>query len=95
MKKYILYAEDDPDDFWVLKQAFNELNSNTVELVNVPDGYDVIRYLQALDESQYPSLILLDLIMPTLNGKETLNYLKMDDRFSRIPIVCISTSASP
>lgn len=95
MKKYILYAEDDQDDFWLLKQAFRELDKEAIELINVPTGYDVIKYLQELDEARYPSLILLDLVMPTLNGRETLDYLRMDDRFKNIPVVCISTSASP
>ena len=94
MKKYILYAEDDQDDFMLLKKAFEDVNGE-IELINVPTGYDVINYLQELDESRYPLLILMDINMPMLDGKETWELLKIDDKFKSIPVVFFSTSANP
>jgi len=94
MKKYILYAEDDPEDFEVLKSALEEVN-NDITLVQVPTGYDVIKYLQDLDPSQYPSLILMDLNMPLLDGRETLKLLKIDDQYKTIPVKVFSTVTSP
>ena len=94
MKKYILYAEDDHDDFEILKNVLEEVNQD-VALVQVSNGNDVIKYLQQLAPSQYPSVILMDMNMPILNGKETLKLLKTDDHFKSIPVKMFSTATSP
>ena len=94
MKKYILYAEDDPEDFEILKTALAEVN-NDIGLIQVPNGFGVIKYLQNLDQSDYPSLIVMDMNMPLLNGKETLELLQTDDHFKSIPVKVFSTIASP
>jgi CheY-like chemotaxis protein len=94
MKKYILYAEDDTDDYELLKTALSELNPD-IELVHLPNGYDLIGFLQDCQPDSYPSLILLDMKMPLLSGTKTLEYLKMDDHFRNIPVVCISSASSP
>jgi CheY-like chemotaxis protein len=42
-----------------------------------------------------PNLIVLDINMPKMNGAETLNAIKMDERFKHIPVVIYSTSINP
>lgn len=93
MKKYILYAEDDEDDFVTLKHALEEINSH-LELLRVCSGYELIRFLQEKDAASFPSLIVIDMKMPMLNGKETLDLLKLDDQFKSIPVVLFSGSTS-
>ena len=94
MKKYILYAEDDEDDFRIFHQALNETDAN-IELIHVQTGYDLIRFLQDKKSDEFPALILMDINMPMLNGKETLDLLKLDERFQSIPVVLFSGSNSP
>ena len=93
MKKYVLYAEDDHDDFDLMGKAFREVNPK-IELINVTSGYEVIRFLQHRNNSSYPFLILMDIKMPLLNGMETIDLLKVNEKFSNIPIVLFSTSTS-
>jgi CheY-like chemotaxis protein len=95
MRKCILYAEDDQEDFMLLKKAFEDIDRHDIEIVNVVNGYGVIRTLQELEENCYPSLILMELNMPLLNGRETLELLKLDDKFKNIPVIILSTFPSP
>jgi len=94
MKKYILYADDDQDDYEILQNAFAEI-SEQIGLVHVSNGYDVISHLQNRAQSDYPSLILMDINMPLLGGKETLELLKIDDHYKTIPVKIFSTAFSP
>ena len=94
MKKYILYAEDDLEDFEILKMALAEVNRD-IELVQVSNGLGVISHLQLLDQTAYPSLVLMDMNMPLLNGKQTLELLRIDDHFKTIPVRLFSTISSP
>ena len=94
MKRRILYVDDDHDDFMLLQKAFHDVDEN-IELLNVSNGYDTITFLQDSHEDNYPSLILMDINMPVLDGKETLKLLQVDDKFKNIPVVFFSTSNSP
>ena len=94
MKKYILYAEDDHDDFDLMKKALTEVNPE-IELMHVTSGYEVIKFLQEHDQNNYPCLILMDVKMPLMDGMETFNLLKIDDRYNQIPVILFSTSTSP
>src|SRR5690348_5422985 len=94
MKRRILYVDDDHDDFQLLQKAFHDVDVN-VELINVSNGYDTIKFLQDSDEESFPSLILMDINMPVMDGRETARLIQIDDKFKRIPVVFFSTSASP
>lgn len=94
MKRRILYVDDDHDDFQLLQKAFHDVDVN-VELINVSNGYDTIKFLQDSDEENFPSLIVMDINMPVIDGKETARLLQMDDKFKNIPVVFFSTSVSP
>jgi CheY-like chemotaxis protein len=84
----ILYVDDDKDDCHLLKESFA---ATTTSLVCLSGGEDAIRYLNNLNEN-YPSLIILDLNMPRWDGRQTLNYIITNPRFSKIPVVILSTS---
>jgi CheY-like chemotaxis protein len=94
MNRRILYVDDDHDDFQLLQKAFHDIDAD-VELINVSNGYDTIKFLQESDEENFPSLILMDINMPLIDGKETARLLQVDDKFKKIPVVFFSTSASP
>jgi len=94
MKRRILYVEDDQDDFLLLQKAFQDVDQN-IELINVLNGYETIKFLQESNATDFPSLIVMDINMPVMDGKETLELLKIDGNFKSIPIVFFSTSVSP
>ena len=90
-KPVILYAEDDYDDFEGLRDALEQL-SNTHTLVQAKNGTEVQAYLQK-NEEDLPGLIVLDLNMPVMDGKETLLWLKNHNRYSTIPTMVFTTSS--
>ncbi len=94
-KHIVLYADDDMDDLQLVKEAFAGCRHD-VELVTVNDGAEALLYLNNLPEAKpAPCLIILDINMPRLNGKETLVKLRQSPRFRKVSIMLFTTSAMP
>ena len=94
IKHTILYAENDFDDYFLLKTAFDYVRHD-VDLVHVDDGWEVLEHLQKiLLPSLYPSLIILDINMNGIGGKETVKLLKGTKRYNDIPLVMFTSSRS-
>ena len=90
-KPVILYAEDDQDDFEVLKDALTQL-TDRFDLVQAGNGIEVISYLDQ-HPSDLPCLIVLDLNMPIMDGKQTLKWLKEHPGHKNIPAMIFTTSS--
>ncbi len=96
-KVSILIADDDPDDRMLLEDAFRE-NGFTNELHFVEDGEQLLAFLRREGKwaehagEPYPGLVLLDLNMPKMDGREALKHMKADERFQTIPVVVLTTS---
>jgi two-component system response regulator len=94
----ILMADDDADDRMLMKEAFDE--SNLADALHfVEDGEELLQYLYKTGKFSEqptfrPDLILLDLNMPKIDGKEALRLIKSDVDLRRIPVVVLSTSRS-
>jgi CheY-like chemotaxis protein len=91
-RKLILYADDDIDD----RTWFNEACKATAQSWQVhfvETGHKVIDYLKN-ERAPQPSLIMLDLNMPGLDGRQTLKQLKEDHKFQHIPVVMVTTSVN-
>lgn len=86
----IVYAEDDFDDFESLKEGLEQVNEK-YELIQAKNGTEVISYLEKGNET--PGLIVLDLNMPVMNGKQTLQWLKHHHEFKEIPVMVFTTSS--
>jgi CheY-like chemotaxis protein len=91
-KPFILIADDDQEDRYLLHTAFEEIGrSNDIFLVE--NGLQVFTYLDSsLEQTNMPSLIVLDLNMPILNGMETLLRLKAHNVYKDIPVIMFTTS---
>ena len=87
-KPVILYAEDDQDDFEILKDALLQ-QTDQFNLVRAQNGTEVISYL----DNQSPGLIVLDLNMPVMDGKQTLKWLKEHADYKKIPVMIFTTSS--
>lgn len=95
MNNYFLYAAEEQESAAALEKIFQK-HKIQCTLVNVPSGFAVIKYLEQIKANEaYPSLIILDLTIPRLNGIETLKLLKTDDLYRLIPVVIFSAGLSP
>lgn len=95
---HILIAEDDPDDRRLALEAAAE-GQLKVRLEFVEDGEELLDFLGrqvalGAEHGQMPRLILLDLNMPRIDGREALRAIKMDPHLRNIPVVVLSTSSS-
>jgi CheY-like chemotaxis protein len=93
VNKQVLYADDDADDRLWISEACEAVGAD-LTITFVENGREVLQYLKKLQLSALPSLIILDLNMPHLDGKQTLKNLKSDSKFSHIPVAIVSTSSS-
>jgi len=90
----ILLIEDNPGDVRLTKEAFKEAGID-VKLDVALDGLEAVHMLRKkppYEDHSIPDLILLDLNLPKLDGREVLHEIKTDNNLKRIPIVVLSTS---
>lgn len=97
MNKSILLVEDNPEDVRLTKRAFARNNISN-ELVVLTDGVDALEYLIKLSSvetgqpSNLPSVILLDLKLPRMDGLELLKEIRGHERLKRLPVVILTSS---
>ncbi len=90
----ILMADDDEDDRMLTRQAF-ERQRLANEFHTVVDGEELLDFLKrrgAFAAAPRPGLILLDLNMPRMDGREALRAIKADPDIRDIPVVVLTTS---
>ncbi len=93
----ILMADDDPDDREMAREAFAESRLLN-DLRFVEDGVELMDYLHRRNQfsdpanAPLPGLILLDLNMPRMDGREALDAIKADAALRSIPVVILTTS---
>lgn len=92
----VLAAEDDPDDRLLLEMAFADME-HPFDLRIVEDGFELMEYLHhqgdyAESMPSRPRLILLDLNMPRIDGREALVQIKKSSLLKEIPVVMWTTS---
>lgn len=89
-KPVILYAEDDHDDFEALQDALQQI-THSFSLEHAKNGAEVLEYLHEAKDK--PGLIVLDLNMPVMDGKEVLKWVKNENDFKDIPVMVFTTSS--
>ncbi len=93
----ILYADDDVDDRMLAADAMRE-SRLAQRLEVVEDGSQLLAYLRRQgpwvdpDRSPWPGVILLDLNMPGMDGRQALTAIKADPQLATIPVVVLTTS---
>lgn len=93
-KHTILWADDDYDDLQMMREILAK-SKRDYEIVEVHNGKEALDYLkEARQNSNLPCLIILDINMPVLDGKETLSIIKKNEDYSDVPVVVFTTSES-
>ncbi len=86
----ILIVDDSVDDFEATKRAFGKASlSNAIR--HATSGESALAYLRS-EEAVLPGIILLDLNMPGLDGRKTLEIIKRTPNLRKIPVVVLTTS---
>lgn len=97
MPRKILLVEDNPDDIALTRQAL-EKSGFDHELIVLTDGKEALDYLlhegpySHLRQKDRPDLIILDLVLPLVNGFEILERLKENEQARIIPVVILTVS---
>ena len=100
MHKEILLVEDNPDDVELTRIAFSEAKVAN-HLVVAHDGAEALDYLFARgvhagrDPDALPSIVLLDLNLPKVDGREVLQAIRENEKTRSLPVVVLTTSAEP
>ncbi len=99
-KVVLVMVDDDEDDCYLVEAALKDASFNCIFRC-IQDGREMMDYLQHGGKyrdpksAPYPDLILLDLNMPGINGRDLLARLKTDSRFRSIPVIILATSSDP
>lgn len=93
----ILLAEDNSDHAELIIEAFNSFDDDNI-IYHVCNGEEALQYLDAAfsfaGSRPVPDLIILDLKMHRLDGKNTLKSIRANPRTKHIPVIIISTSSA-
>ena len=95
--KIILLVEDNPSDVGLTQRALAKSHVAN-ELVVAEDGQEALDYLfgagayAGREVTELPTLVLLDLKLPRVDGLQVLRQIRADERTSRLPVVILTTS---
>ncbi len=93
---HLLLVEDNPADAFLVRTGL-ELAKSTSELHVVEDGTEALQFLYKQDrfaEAPRPKLIVLDLNMPKMDGREVLSEIRESEDLRSIPVMVLSTTNS-
>jgi chemotaxis family two-component system response regulator Rcp1 len=96
MPMEVLLVEDSPGDVRLTQEAFRDAN-RSIRLHVASDGVEALAFLRkegAHVHAPRPDIILLDLNLPKMDGREVLAHIKEDDSLKTIPTVILTTSDS-
>jgi two-component system response regulator len=86
---YILVVDDDHDDQYLIRKAITaEIPQAIVE--SLYDGSEALTYLEKC--ISFPNLILLDLNMTKISGRDTMRIIRQNESLSKVPVVVLTTS---
>lgn len=94
IEKTVLLIDDDQDDLEMLEEALKIIDGGH-QTIQANDGVEGLKVLERLlNEQRLPCLIVLDINMPRMDGKQTFVAIKSNKKLCNIPIVIFSTSTS-
>jgi CheY-like chemotaxis protein len=94
MAKIVLCVDDDPDDRELIRNAIFKVDPSYT-VAHATNGKEALQYLIRAKENELPCLVILDINMPVMDGKQTLAEIKKDKKLSQVPVVVFTTSSHP
>ncbi|MEO6723561.1 MAG: response regulator [Ferruginibacter sp.] len=85
--KHLVIAEDDIDDIFMFKYAFDDICSDLFQLHIATDGVELMKILR---NNPVPIAIFLDLNMPRRSGQQCLKEIRSNDKFKDVPVIVLS-----
>ena len=86
MKK-IMLVDDEKDQLFSIKTGFNEIYPNQYNIILVESGK---KCFELLDKNMIPDLIILDIMMPEMNGWEVFDKLRANQKWNNIPVIFLT-----
>jgi CheY-like chemotaxis protein len=87
----ILLVDDDEDDRYIFQEGFVQAGCKN-EFIQFESGNKFLDYLKTINREAFPSMVLLDLNMPIVDGREVLRAVKQSSDWNHIPVVVFTTS---
>ena len=92
--KKVLCVDDDIDDQLIVSETIQEID-DSLEVATALNGQEALEFLeQAKSNGEFPCLIIMDINMPLMDGKQALVEIKKDKELDHVPIVMFTTSSS-
>jgi len=93
----ILYIDDDPDDLFIFSESIESIYPKAIMLIaqSAEKGLERLKDLEASENSSQLRLIIIDMNMPKMDGRETLKEIRKNTFWVNIPIVIFTTSSYP
>ena len=93
MRSYtILYVDDDMDDLLLISEAFEKYTDH-LKVIHAASGKEGLAILDKMHQKgSLPCLVIIDINMPLMNGKEMLKKLRQQTRYEDLPVIMFSTS---
>jgi CheY-like chemotaxis protein len=94
MARIVLCVDDDPDDRELIRNAIFRVDPSYT-VTHATNGKEALQYLMRATENELPCLVILDINMPVMDGKQTLAEIKRHKKLQDLPIVVFTTSSHP
>ena len=88
----VLYVDDDIDDLLLISEAFEKYTDH-LTVVHANNGAQGLKALEDMQEN-LPCLLIIDINMPIMDGKEMLVKIREHSQFKNLPVIMFSTSDS-
>jgi CheY-like chemotaxis protein len=90
----ILCVDDDEDDLFFIKEII-ESQGYSFQIKEARNGWQALNYLEeGLSKDELPCLIIMDMNMPRMDGRQTISKIKENEQLTKIPIVVFTTSSN-
>ena len=94
MARIVLCVDDDPDDRELIRNAIFKVDPSFT-VAHATNGKEAVTYLIRATETELPCLVILDINMPVMDGKQAVVEIKKHRKLDQVPIVVFSTSNHP